>query len=176
MAIRVYFCYFSLALLAYRFRLRLSARSRIYSIKSKCSHRWHHRLCLAWCLSRMTLNYLLGQKHWFEAVLTDLQVVLSFREQIKKVGKLFKKHGAILLLFGYYVAGLKACRSFHCRGYENAVHQIHEYLYFGALAWILIIVFLVKGWVKRYTHIYIFRSSNMGHCRGLYDRSSLVRN
>ncbi|MGO4273257.1 DedA family protein [Paenibacillus sp. TAF58] len=104
----------------------------------------------------MTLNYLLGQSIGLKRISKITKWIKLSENRLEKWVELFKKHGAILLLFGYYVAGLRHAAPFIAGATRMRFTKFMSISYFGALAWILIIVFLGQRLGKAWHHIFIY--------------------
>ncbi|NRF94849.1 DedA family protein [Paenibacillus frigoriresistens] len=102
----------------------------------------------------MTLNYLLGQSIGLKRISKVTKWIKLSETKLEKWAEHFKKHGAILLLVGYYVAGLRHAAPFIAGATRMRFAKFLSISYIGALAWILVIVLLGQKLGKAWHHIY----------------------
>ncbi|SDN75389.1 membrane protein DedA, SNARE-associated domain [Paenibacillus sp. yr247] len=102
----------------------------------------------------MTLNYFLGQSIGLKRISMVTKWIKLSQSRLEKWAEHFKKHGAILLLVGYYVAGLRHAAPFIAGATRMRLAKFMSISYFGALAWILIIVLLGQKLGKAWHHIF----------------------
>lgn len=105
--------------------------------------------------SGMTLNYLLGQSIGLKRISKVTKWIKLTESRLEKWAENFKKHGAILLLIGYYVAGLRHAAPFIAGATKMRYTKFMSAAYLGALAWILVIVTLGQKLGKAWHHLYM---------------------
>lgn len=102
----------------------------------------------------MTLNYLLGQSIGLKRLSKVTKWIKLSESRLEKWADYFKKHGAILLLGGYYVTGLRHAAPFIAGAIKMRFFTFVTTSYLGALAWILILVFMGQKLGNAWHHLY----------------------
>ncbi|NOV03855.1 DedA family protein [Paenibacillus planticolens] len=103
----------------------------------------------------MTLNYLLGQSIGLKRISKVTKWIHISESRLEKWAEQFKKYGAIVLLIGYYVAGLRHAAPFIAGATKMRYIKFMCISYVGALAWILVIVLLGQKLDKAWRHFHI---------------------
>ncbi|MZQ86903.1 DedA family protein [Paenibacillus sp. 5J-6] len=101
----------------------------------------------------MTVNYLLGQRIGLKRISKVTKWIKIPESRLESWAVQFTKHGAILLLVSYYVAGLRHAAPFIAGATKMRWPKYMSIAYFGALAWILVIVFLGQKLGKAWHHV-----------------------
>lgn len=103
----------------------------------------------------MTLNYLLGQSIGLKRISKVTKWIKISESRLEKWADHFKKYGSILLLIGFYVTGLRHAAPFIAGATKMRYLKFMCVSYFGALAWILVIVLLGQKLDKAWHHLNI---------------------
>ena len=103
----------------------------------------------------MTLNYLLGQRIGLKRISKVTKWIKIPESRLESWAVQFTKHGAVLLLVSYYVAGLRHAAPFIAGATKMRWPKYMSIAYFGALAWILVIVFLGQKLGKAWTMLLV---------------------
>lgn len=103
----------------------------------------------------MTVNYLLGRSIGLKRISKVTKWIKLSESRLESWAEHFKKHGAILLLVGFYVAGLRHAAPFIAGATKLRFTKFMSISYFGAMAWILVIVFLGQRLGKAWNHIFM---------------------
>ncbi|MEC0268884.1 DedA family protein [Paenibacillus anseongense] len=103
----------------------------------------------------MTVNYLLGKSIGLKRISKVTKWIKLSESRLENWAEHFKKHGAILLLVGFYVAGLRHAAPFIAGAIKLRFTKFMSISYFGAMAWILVIVFLGQKLGKAWDHIFM---------------------
>ncbi|OPH57506.1 hypothetical protein BC351_02985 [Paenibacillus ferrarius] len=103
----------------------------------------------------MTLNYVLGQRIGLQRISKVTKWIKLSEKRLDTWAEYVQKHGAILLLVGFYVAGLRHAAPFIAGATKMRFAKFIAVSYFGALAWILVIVLLGQKLGKAWHHLSI---------------------
>ncbi|UKS23908.1 DedA family protein [Paenibacillus sp. HWE-109] len=101
----------------------------------------------------MTVNYFLGQSIGLKRISKVTKWIKLTESRLESWAVHFKKHGAILLLVGFYVAGLRHAAPFIAGATKMRFTKFMIISYGGAMAWILVIVLLGQKLGKVWDHI-----------------------
>jgi membrane-associated protein len=101
----------------------------------------------------MTVNYLLGKSIGLKRISKVTRWIKLPESRLEIWAQQFKKHGTILLLVGFYVAGLRHAAPFIAGATKLRYTKFISISYFGAMAWILVIVFLGQKLGKAWDHM-----------------------
>jgi membrane protein DedA with SNARE-associated domain len=102
----------------------------------------------------MTLNYFLGKSIGLKRISYITKWIHLPESRLEKWAEHFRKYGSLLLLVGYYVAGLRHASPFIAGAIKMRFFKFIGIASAGALAWILILVLVGQKLGKAWHHIY----------------------
>jgi len=104
------------------------------------------------CLG-MLVNYTLGRTIGLERISRVTRWVHLPQERLHKWTDVFGRYGSLIILLGYYVAGLRHASPFIAGASRMALPRFAGLACFGALAWIMILVMLGHKFGHQWHHL-----------------------
>ncbi|MCD1261137.1 DedA family protein [Paenibacillus athensensis] len=112
-------------------------------------------ICCAWvgaCVG-MLVNYTLGRTIGLERLSRVTRWVHLPKERLLKWSDVFSRYGSLILMLGYYVAGLRHASPFIAGASRMPLPRFAGLSCFGALAWIMILVMLGHKFGHQWHHL-----------------------